>query len=322
MNQARGIVRGNVSKLIAASAHVAPISSRSAVHGKTTGPGGPQDCKIVEVTDLAEAIPGDAGSEAWINKAKIALKQLFARFGAVLDVKIPTAVAKVRFASSKAGEDVMRAAPRGFLELGDHAVRLRLPGAAETVWQRFPPTKRPVMSEDEKKAATKPACNSQKKKLRPNERFATRLPSKAPDEELDESERFWEEQRRKREGGTVPDTAAPPVVEPPAPSVTEGTSTNESQSLPVVAEEPERPVPVPLPENPGEEDVVVRQGEEEIAAAMATLLEQPFSHQRKALKALRRQWHPDKRPDDQGVATRVFQFIQAHDAWLRHHGLL
>jgi len=322
MSHLRGLVRGNVSKLAAASAHVAPVSSRFAAPGKGSGQGVAQDCKLVEVTDLAEAIPGDVGSEAWINRAKIALKQLFTRFGAVLDVKIPTAVAKVRFASSKAGEDVMRAAPRGFLELGDRPLRLRLPGAAESVWQKFPPLKRPVVSEDATKAAENRTCTSQRKKLRPNERFATRLPRKTLDEELDESERFWEEQRKRREGGMDQDDAAPPVTEPPAPSPTEGTSTNESQSLPVVAEEPERPAPAPLPESPSEEDVAVQQGEEGVAAAMATLLEQPFSQQRKALKALRRQWHPDKRPDDQGVATRVFQFIQAHDAWLGHHGLL
>lgn len=321
MSHLRGLVRGNVSRLVAASAHVAPGSTRSVAHGRASGPGAAQDCKLVEVTDLGEAIPGDVGSEAWINRTKIALKQLFSRFGAVLDVKIPTAVAKVRFASSKAGEDVMRAAPRGFLELGDHAVRLRLPGAAEAVWQKFPPVKRPTMSED-KKVAEQPTCTSEKKKLRPNERFATRLPREAPDGELDESERFWEEQRRRREGGMAPDAAGPPVTEPQPPPVTEGASTNESQSLPAVAEEPERPAPATLSENPSEEDVAVHRGEEEIAAAMATLLEQPFSHQRKALKALRRQWHPDKRPDDQGVATRVFQFIQAHDAWLGHHGLL
>jgi len=54
---------------------------------------------------------------------------------------------------------------------------------------------------------------------------------------------------------------------------------------------------------------------------MASLLERPFSQQRKELRAIRRRWHPDKQPDNREVATRVFQFIQSHESWLAFHGL-
>jgi hypothetical protein len=65
----------------------------------------------------------------------------------------------------------------------------------------------------------------------------------------------------------------------------------------------------------------VASGEEEITREMKGLLLKPFSQQKKALKAIRAKWHPDKNPDSVEVATRVFQFIQAHDEWLQHHGL-
>merc|ERR1712043_156318 len=60
-----------------------------------------------------------------------------------------------------------------------------------------------------------------------------------------------------------------------------------------------------------EVDQEVCKGEAQVAKNMAVILERPFSQQRKALKALRLTWHPDKNPERSEVATRVFQFIQA-----------
>lgn len=288
------------STLLASSAHIAPTNFRNvSTSGAVGGKGA--DC-IVEIADLASAVPGDTSSDAWATKAKVALQQLLKRFGPVLEVKLPTSVAKVRFGSARSAEALMKAAPRGFIPLGEAELRLRFPASTEAVWQKFPPARKrsTAPTEDAQSAGTD---TSKKRKLRPNERFSKRMPGA---EELDESERFWDEQHEKRK---EPTAMPPPIPESAAPE-------------PVVeAQEPERP----FPDKPGPdataEDTAVLEGEEAVAATMGTLLAQPFSQQRKAVKTLRRQWHPDKRPDDQAVATRVFQFIQAHDEWLAHHGL-
>ena len=69
------------------------------------------------------------------------------------------------------------------------------------------------------------------------------------------------------------------------------------------------------------EDKEVAEKEAEVSAEMRALLKKPFSEQKKALKAIRAKWHPDKNGDRVEMATKVFQFIQAHDEWLQFHGL-
>eukprot|EP00913_Durusdinium_trenchii_P035555 g33272.t1 len=112
--------------------------------------------------------------------------------------------------------------------------------------------------------------------------------------------------------------SAPPTVPAPAPAPPPKEPEVPLQHIP-----PDPPRPAPFEAGPAasEEDLKVEAGEAKVAKEMAGLLEQPFSKQKKALKAIRLQWHPDKNPDDAAVATRVFQFVQAHDAWLAHHGL-
>lgn len=294
----RRAVQGSVSRLVEASEHVVPSTARCA----RVRSSGASDC-VVEVTDLPRAVPGDANDSAWMSKAKMLLQQSFKHFGPVLEVRFPTAVASVRFASSRGPEAVMVAAPRGFLPLGEGEVRVRLPGCPEAVWQKFPPLRRQF---EEK--ATAVIAETKKKKLRPNERFAPQALGSAgtSGQPVDESERFWDEQcaRRQREAaGGVP---LPPL--PPGPAAASGPESGpEATPAPARAEPPK---PVPLTALP------------EVALALAGLLEKPFSQQRRALKAIQRQWHPDKHPGEQEVATRVFQFIQAHDSWLAFHGLV
>lgn len=312
--QLRGVVKGSGSTLLRASEHVVPTSSRTANARSSTA----SDC-IVEVTDLPHAVPGDTDDRAWSSKAKMLLQQSFKRFGPVLEVKLPTAVASVRFASSRGPDAVMVAAKSGFMKLGEGEVRVRLPGSSESVWQKFPPPRKPAF-EKAAAAATAAAAEAETKKrrLRPNERFAPPPKARsagADDEPMDESERFWEEQREKRQRG--PEVPGDSGVPPPGPAA----SAPEEPPAPAAPVEPPRPVPAEAAPDASEEDLAVCKGEREVAAELAALLEKPFSQQRKELKGIRRRWHPDKRPDDKDVATRVFQFIQSHDAWLAFHGL-
>mmetsp|Transcript_13886 Transcript_13886/g.29069 ORF Transcript_13886/g.29069 Transcript_13886/m.29069 type:complete len:323 (-) Transcript_13886:101-1069(-) len=321
MSRLRAAALGSAaSKLLAASAHVSPAPRFGGAAAAVSGAGA--DC-LVEVTDLPDLIPGDSSSDAWAAKAKVALQQLFKKFGPVMEVRIPTAVACVRFGSARSAEAVLKAAPRGFLRMGEGEVRVRLPGAQEAVWRKFPPRRgvsaaaapaAPAASAaSTQEAATAPAAK--KRKLRPNERFATRLPGKEQ-EAPDESERLWEEQHERSAEAAAAGAAAAAAAG--AGGTPQGAAGPEEPAPPTA---PERPVPTPAAPGASAEDIAVCQGEEAVAEEMAALLDLPFSQQKKALKALRRQWHPDKRPDDQEVATRVFQFIQAHDVWLAHHDL-
>lgn len=283
------------ARLLAASAHVKVGSARSDRGGDAAV--GSSAC-VVEVADLPACIPGDPASSAWQAKAKVALQKHFKRFGPLLEVKIPTSVASLRFASSKGPDAVMVTAPRGYLAVGDGEVRLRLPGAPEAVWRKFPPARPAAGAPEAGGACGTQAAGaesvSKRRKLRPNERFASRLQGAVEEEE-------------------PPAPAAAP--EPPAPEPP-------PQELPVAPPEPERPSPSAASAEASAEDLAGCRGEEEVSRSMVALLDLPFSRRKKALRALRLQWHPDKRPDEQEVATRVFQFIQAHDSWLAHHGIV
>lgn len=261
---------------------------------------------LVEVADVRDAVLGTsgAGGDSWSSRAKVLLQQAFKRFGPVLTVTLEPGSdgteACVRFASAKAAEVAMTKAPQGYLPLGAGGgeVRVRQPASAEPIWRKYPPPRRRPAPQS---AASEPS----RKKLRPNERFATRLPGKAADAEPDESERFWEAQRQQRGAPAAPPPAPEPAPPPePPPPV-----------------EPERPQPLQAAPGASEEDLEVAKGEMEVAAEMSTLRDKPFKQQRKALKAVRLRWHPDKNPETQAVATRVFQFIQAHDHWLAYHDL-
>lgn len=258
---------------------------------------------VVEVADIEEAVPGSRLGGAWVSKAKVALQQAFKRFGPVMEVRVEVddgssggeCVSSVRFASAKAAELAMTKAIQGYLPVGTNGgqVRLRQPSATEAVWRKFPPPRR-----------RDPALEgAPKKKLRPNERFATKIAGAGEGEgDLDESERFWEEQKDRRGMPAEP----PPALEPPPP-----------QPDPV----PEKPVPAVPDKDASDLDKEVCHGEEEVAKEMSGVLELPFSQQKKALKSLRRKWHPDKNPDRVDLCTRVFHFIQSHDEWLAHHDL-
>eukprot|EP00927_Polykrikos_kofoidii_P066727 TRINITY_DN62289_c0_g1_i1.p1 TRINITY_DN62289_c0_g1~~TRINITY_DN62289_c0_g1_i1.p1 ORF type:complete len:412 (+),score=62.43 TRINITY_DN62289_c0_g1_i1:153-1388(+) len=276
---------------------------RGIVRGNTAS----QD-SIVEVTDVQDVVLGDSGS--WESRAKVALQQAFKRFGPVLDVRVDMEgdvnerIAFIRFASSKAAETAMAKSSQGFLAVGDGRVRVRHPSASESVWRRFPPKPRDSPALEEAPS---------KKKLRPNERFASRLPRAA--EELNDSERFWQASADRRTDPAV--TAAAAAA---ASAATASATAPPPPSAPVV---PERPLPgvAALMPEPSDEDRSVGRHEIEVAAELTAILDKPFSQQRKALRALRARWHPDKNPNNEEIATRVFQFIQAHDAWLAHHGL-
>lgn len=287
------------ARLLAASAHVKVGSARSDRGGDASL--GPSAC-VVEVADLPTCIPGDPASSAWQAKAKVALQKHFKRFGPLLEVKIPTSVASLRFASSKGPDAVMVTAPRGYLAVGEGEVRLRLPGAPEPVWRKFPPARPPAGAPEAGGACGTQAAGmesaSKRRKLRPNERFAARLQGAMEEED-------------------VPAAAPAPAAAPEPPA-----SEPPPQELPVAPPEPERPSPSAAGADASAEDLAVCKGEEEVARGMLALLDLPFSRRKKALKALRLQWHPDKRPEEQEVATRVFQFIQAHDSWLAHHGIV
>jgi len=275
----KGLVRGSASKLIT---------------GGSAQNASPTPC-LLEVADVPDS-----------DKAKVALQQLLKRFGPILEIRVQMDendnLASVRFANARAADAAMAATKRGFLTLGDTAVRVRQPASSEAVWRKFPPCRRDSPLREE--------APNRKKKLRPNERFATRLPGRE-DETPDESESFWEA-RHEADGGCRA-SAAPAAGSADAPEPAPET---------VLPPEPQRPAPSAVSPGASKEDLAVRAGEAEVARGMGSLLEQPFSQQRRALKVLRRHWHPDKNPESKEVCTRVFQFIQAHDAWLAHHGLV
>mmetsp|Transcript_159745 Transcript_159745/g.508468 ORF Transcript_159745/g.508468 Transcript_159745/m.508468 type:complete len:409 (-) Transcript_159745:722-1948(-) len=275
---------------------------RGIVKGQASSP----EC-LVEVADVWEATllgsgaaaPGDGGD--WEAKAEVLLRKVFARFGPVLEVRANAGgdekggpVACVRFASAKAAEAALVKSKRGFLPLqGDRLVRVRQPSAVEAVWRRFPKREQAPAQESDGMPC--------KKRMRPNERFAPRGP--AP-EAADESEAFWDAQHERRGAPAepLPQPEVPPELQPEA------------------APGPEKPEPSAEQPGASAEDQEVCRGEREVASAMVALLDAPFSQRRKRLKALRVQWHPDKNPEERKtIATRVFQFIQAHDEWLTHH---
>ncbi len=247
------------------------------------------ECADADVRELVVA-------NDWESKAKVALQQAFKKFGPVLEVRVGfksddgEKVASIRFASAKAVDLAMSKAQRGWLPVGDKHVRVRQPAIeAKSEWRSFVAPRRDA-----------PALESapNKKKLRPNERFASK--KEDANEEL--------------------------PTETEASTPTHGTGTNGPMPTvpppePPKAVEPDRPVPLTLDEATSAEDREVVKGEEEIVKEMTSLLQKPFSQQKKALKVIRAKWHPDKNPESIEVATRVFQFIQAHDEWLQHHGL-
>lgn len=248
------------------------------------------ECADSDVRELA-------ATNDWESKAKVALQQAFKKFGPVLEVRVGfksddgEKVASVRFASAKAVDLAMSKAQRGWLPVADKHVRVRQPAVeAKAEWRSFVAPRRAA-----------PALDSapNKKKLRPNERFASRQM------EAEETE------------STEPQTTAPKAAEA-AGGATPGPTPPPMEALPV---EPDRPVPLAVDEASSSEDREVASGEHDVALEMKNLLLKPFSQQKKALKAIRAKWHPDKNPDSVEVATRVFQFIQAHDEWLQHHGL-
>lgn len=275
--------------------------SKAKYRGIVKGTAPSQD-SIIEVADIRDAISGCAKGSEWESKVKVALQQAFKRFGPVTEVSVEAApgcgeaggeIARVRFASVKTAYVAMTKASRGFLQLGEGHVRVRQPSAAEAVWRSFP----------QKRNAPAIEGAPSKKKLRPNERFAHKHPvGEECVEEADEAERFWEAQRGVRGTAAAPLSAAPEAELPEAPP-------------------PEMPQPTEVRDDESPADEEARKGEEDVARQLAAMLEKPFSQQRKVLKQIRLQWHPDKNPERQEVATRVFQFIQAHDAWLACHAL-
>merc|ERR1719221_728486 len=98
-------------------------------------------------------------------------------------------------------------AKQGFLPLqGAGQVRVRQPASAEAVWRKFAQAPAAVPEADGAPS---------KKKMRPNERFATKLP--AEEATVDESELFWEAQRSIRGAAAELPPAPDPPPEPAAP---------------------------------------------------------------------------------------------------------
>eukprot|EP00913_Durusdinium_trenchii_P028256 g26486.t2 len=123
------------------------------------------ECAEADVKELVSS--GD-----WESKAKVALQQAFKKFGPVLEIRVDfksddgEKVASVRFASAKAVELAMSKALRGWLPVGDKHVRVRQPAVeAKAEWRTFVAPRRAA-----------PALESapNKKRLRPNERFANK----------------------------------------------------------------------------------------------------------------------------------------------------
>merc|ERR1711907_531635 len=102
----------------------------------------------------------------------------------VLEVRINAEdsgpVAKVRFASLRAAESAMASASKGFISVGEGMVRARLPASTKDEWRSFVPPRAGGLAIDNE---------PKKKKLKPNERFASAPPKQSP-EDLDESQRF------------------------------------------------------------------------------------------------------------------------------------
>eukprot|EP00434_Breviolum_minutum_P001096 symbB.v1.2.000960.t1/scaffold39.1/size394969/4 len=182
----------------------------------------------------------------------------------------------------------MVAASQGFLPVGDSEIRICQPLSSEAIWRSFPAAR---------KKHSMPAVEPKKKKLRPNERFA---PPRMPVEMVDED----------AETKPPPQESIPKMASGPTPEA------QKAAPLPQLPPEPPRPDPFEAGADASEEDLQVVQGEAKVAKEMSELLEQPFSKQKKALKAIRLQWHPDKNPENAAVATRVFQFVQAHETWV------
>ncbi|CAE7777213.1 Nucleosome assembly protein [Symbiodinium microadriaticum] len=274
------------SAALAAGRAAAVVAKAAIARG---GDSARSDC-LIEIADAEQVLPG-ANDCTWASKVKVAIQPIMRRFGPVLDVRVPTGenrpIVSIRFANPKAAEAVMVAASQGFLAVGESEVRVCQPLSQEAVWRSFPPARQ----------RPNPTGESKKKKLRPNERFA---PPRMPRVEVDEADEAAKNEPPKVEAAEDPQ---PPPIQPP-----------------VLPPEPPRPSPSTPSADASQEDREVAAGEAEVAKAMAALLEQPFSKQKKVLKSIRLQWHPDKNPDQSSIATRVFQFVQAHDHWLAHHG--
>ncbi|CAK9038557.1 Nucleosome assembly protein, partial [Durusdinium trenchii] len=255
----RGLGRKGAAAQAAARA-AAVVAKASIARG---GDANRSDC-LIEVADVEQVLPGS--DEAWAAKVKVMLQQVFRRYGPVLDVRVPTGEANpivgIRFANAKAAEAAMVAASQGFLAIHDAEVRLCQPLSREVIWRTFPSARR---------RRGEPPTEPKKKKLRPNERFA---PPRLPAEMVDETT-----------------ASAPPTVPAPAPAPPPKEPEVPLQHIP-----PDPPRPAPFEAGPAasEEDLKVEAGEAKVAKEMAGLLEQPFSKQKKALKAIRLQWHPDK----------------------------
>ncbi|CAE8607916.1 unnamed protein product, partial [Polarella glacialis] len=131
------------------------------------GGGSHWSANVVEVADLEVAVAG-AGEdrEAWAAKAKIALQQLFKRFGPVLSVKMTDesgseVSGSVRFAGAKSADAAMQAAMKsgGVLSMAGVDIRVRQPGSSDKARAKFPAPRAARLA------------GPSKKKQRPNERF-------------------------------------------------------------------------------------------------------------------------------------------------------
>jgi len=59
-----------------------------------------------------------------------------------------------------------------------------------------------------------------------------------------------------------------------------------------------------------------RKEAEALFEELCAVSKEPMSERKKAFKAACMRWHPDKNPDDEDMATDVFQFLQALKTWL------
>eukprot|EP00747_Dinoflagellata_sp_TGD_P071100 gnl/TRDRNA2_/TRDRNA2_156874_c0_seq3.p1 gnl/TRDRNA2_/TRDRNA2_156874_c0~~gnl/TRDRNA2_/TRDRNA2_156874_c0_seq3.p1 ORF type:complete len:306 (+),score=78.20 gnl/TRDRNA2_/TRDRNA2_156874_c0_seq3:26-919(+) len=284
-------------------------------------------------------MPAAVREDGWPS-ARVALQKLFKGFGPIVNITCGDAVvtgqlknskpalsdgddvlATIRFGNSKAAENAMAGAPQGYMPLGDGEIRVRQPASRQSVWRNFPKSRPP-----ENRPGFKATEEPKKKKLRPNERFAAKHPQEAGvPEDADESERFWDEQKRNRGAPGVPPWEAGRTFQPgpgqPGGEIPAGEGDGLPSAQGRLPDKPMATAAAELKPEASEEDKEVWKGEEAVSKEMDEILEKPFSQQKKALKALRLKWHPDKNPDNAEVCTRVFQFIQAHDDWLAHHGL-
>eukprot|EP00927_Polykrikos_kofoidii_P015605 TRINITY_DN16952_c0_g1_i1.p1 TRINITY_DN16952_c0_g1~~TRINITY_DN16952_c0_g1_i1.p1 ORF type:complete len:786 (+),score=109.40 TRINITY_DN16952_c0_g1_i1:176-2533(+) len=315
----------------------------------------------VEAAEVPDAVAGVPYTDEWACRAKKAMQTTFQRFGRVQSVYFGAgddgSLVRVRLETGKHAEAAMRAAKRGFLKVigGDTAaivteVRLRQPKSDNPLWRNFvfapfgasglarggDGTERLPASACDPCGGARGPCGCTPGAAMTGG-FTSAVGSPLPFAPISPcgpaafcpngvglfNAAMWGFgclNAFNIMNGFAGAAVAAAAAASAAACASQGQQDQhrDQKEKPVV---PEKPSLTELGSDASEVDIAVRNGEEEVAREMAALVGLPVSEQRKLMRNLRIRWHPDKNPESPEVATRVFQFVQAHEPWMAHLGI-